>query len=196
VELPDLTITNLTIRDDLPAGMAYVVGSLQLITNDAPGAFAAVTNLTPNSGVLGASGEDLVVVWEGNTLLVHQTNGADPVLVLRYDAVVLDLPANSGLVPQTVLTNRASVTYSGQPESAGGGGGAAGDLDRAAARDCQDGGAGQRRRGRSDHGDPGGDQQRAGDGLRPRCVGRVGRSSLRHGFHHERCRCPPGSPSR
>ena len=115
VELPDLTITNLTIRDDLPAGMAYVVGSLQFVTNAAPGQFAAVTNLAPNAGPLGASGEDLVVVWEGNTLLEHQSGGADPVLVLRYDAVVLDLPANSGLAPQTVLTNRASVTYAGNP---------------------------------------------------------------------------------
>ena len=48
-------------------------------------------------------------------LLEHQSGGADPVLVLRYDAVVLDLPANSGLVPQTVLTNSASVTFAGNP---------------------------------------------------------------------------------
>ena len=115
VELPDLTITNLTIRDDLPAGMAYVVGSLQINTNAAPGQFAAVTNVTPNVGPLGASGEDLVIIWEGNTLLEHQSGGADPVVVLRYDAVILDLPANSGLVPQSVLTNRASVTYTGNP---------------------------------------------------------------------------------
>ena len=81
VELPDLTITNLTIRDDLPAGMAYVVGSLQILTNAAPGQFAAATNVAPSAGPLGASGEDLVVVWEGNTLLEHQSGGADPVLV-------------------------------------------------------------------------------------------------------------------
>ncbi len=115
VGLPEGTITDLQITDVMPAGMAYVVGSLVVITNDLGGTLAAVTNVTPNAPPLGASGENVVITWVGDTVLDATTNASSHILRLRLDAVVLDLPANAGLAPQTVLTNSASVTYAGNP---------------------------------------------------------------------------------
>jgi uncharacterized repeat protein (TIGR01451 family) len=115
VQLPDLTVTDLEITDVMPDGMAYVVGSLVVLTNDLTGTFAPVTNITPNVGALGASGEDVVIIWVGDSVIGLATNGAAPILHVRLDAVVLDIPANVGVSPQTILTNSASITYSGNP---------------------------------------------------------------------------------
>ena len=115
VGLPEGTITDLQITDVLPAGMAYVVGSLTVLTNDLDGTLAPATNVAPNVPPLGASGEDVVITFTGDTVMNATTNPSGNILHLRLDAVVLDLPANVGLAPQTVLTNSASVTYAGNP---------------------------------------------------------------------------------
>jgi large repetitive protein len=115
VGLPEGTITDLQITDDLPAGMAYVVDSLVVLTNELDGILAPATNVTPNVAPLGASGENVVITFTGDTVMNATTNASGNILRLRLDVVVLDLPANSGRAPQTVLTNRASVTYAGNP---------------------------------------------------------------------------------
>ena len=93
VGLPEGTITDLQITDFMPTGMAYVVGSLVVITNDLAGTLAPVTNISPNAGVLGASGQNVVVVWEGDSVLSATTNTSSQILHLRLDAVVMDVPA-------------------------------------------------------------------------------------------------------
>jgi len=116
VNLPEGVIPDLTITDVMPAGMAYVVGSATVDASEVSGAMGAFT-VTPNVGVLGASGENVVMIWQGNSVITASTNHSHTANVLRVtmQAVMMDLPANSGLPPQTVLTNKATVTFTGNP---------------------------------------------------------------------------------
>ena len=116
VNLPEGVIPDLTITDVMPAGMAYVVGSATVDASEVSGAMGAFT-VTPNVGVLGASGENVVMTWQGNSVITASTNHSHTANVLRVtmQAVMMDLPANSGLPPQTVLTNKATVTFTGNP---------------------------------------------------------------------------------
>jgi uncharacterized repeat protein (TIGR01451 family)/fimbrial isopeptide formation D2 family protein len=112
--LPEGTITDLTVVDFVPAGMAYVVGSVAVDTTDFEGTLPAA-NVTPNVGVLGASGQDVTIVFTGDTEVTGSVGSADNIIRITLDLITLDEVGNSGLAPQTVLTNIASITYSGNP---------------------------------------------------------------------------------
>ncbi|NCC51158.1 MAG: DUF11 domain-containing protein, partial [Spartobacteria bacterium] len=113
--LPYGTITNLQITDFIPEGMAYVVDSLVTLPASTNIVMAPITNVTPNAGLLGADGENMVATYLGNTLVYPVTNAADATLRLRLQAIVLDTNSNVGIPVQTILTNRACITYVGNP---------------------------------------------------------------------------------
>jgi uncharacterized repeat protein (TIGR01451 family)/fimbrial isopeptide formation D2 family protein len=114
--LPEGTITNLSIIDSVPAGMSYVVGSLALDTSDFVGVISAPL-VTPDSGTLAASGEDLSISFPGNTIVQPSLGTSNHIIRLTFDLLVLDVPENSGLPPvPTLLTNTASITYENNPQ--------------------------------------------------------------------------------
>ncbi|NCA82703.1 MAG: DUF11 domain-containing protein, partial [Opitutae bacterium] len=112
--LPETTIPNLVITDYLPEGLAYVVGSLVVDTNDFYGTIPAPT-VTPNVPPLGGDGENIVIRFPGNTVVTGDNNISNNIIRIRLDAVVLNTNFISGLPPQSVLTNYAGITYVGNP---------------------------------------------------------------------------------
>jgi uncharacterized repeat protein (TIGR01451 family)/fimbrial isopeptide formation D2 family protein len=112
--LPETTIPNLVITDYLPEGLAYVVGSLVVDTNDFYGSIPVPT-VTPNAPPLGGDGENIVILFPGNTEVFGDNEITNNIIRVRLDAVVLDTNFISGLPPQSVLTNYAGITYIGNP---------------------------------------------------------------------------------
>ena len=112
--LPETTIPYLEITDHLPEGLAYVVGSELLITNEFNGTLGAMV-VTPTTPPLGGSGEEIVFTFEGDTIVTDDSEPTNNIIRIRFNAVVLDLPGNVGLIPQTVLTNNSSITYTNNP---------------------------------------------------------------------------------
>ncbi len=120
VTLPEGNINGFTVTDQLPAGMRYVAGTVEVFT--AAGAEVPSSGLAqPFAGSLGASavtggttdGEDLVVTF-GATTVTPDTNDTNNSIVVRLDALVLDVASNVGVNPgQTTLDNRGVVQLDG-----------------------------------------------------------------------------------
>jgi uncharacterized repeat protein (TIGR01451 family)/fimbrial isopeptide formation D2 family protein len=119
ITAPEGTITNLSLTDELPVGMAYRANLAVDTTGFAgtlPGAPAVVN--------AGGSGDDVVFTWNGLTVVDGDNNSANNSFTVTFDALVLDVAANDGL-PATVdadgtttLPNRGTVTYAGNPSNA------------------------------------------------------------------------------
>lgn len=120
VTLPEGEITDLVVRDLVPAGLIFVGASAQLITAAAGSTqltadFAGTVNLVSAvSG--GGSGDDIVFTLDngggGNVVVNNDNNTTNNSFVLSFDATVADVPGNDGLPPgQTTLNNRARIEY-------------------------------------------------------------------------------------
>ena len=121
VRLAEGTIEGLVITDVLPAGLAYVPGSVELLTTagsgTAPNTLTADFNgnLPPFVVSGGAGdGDDVVVTFPGTTTVAPDNDPANNAMGVRLRALVLDVPTNAGVPPdQTVLANQATVTAQG-----------------------------------------------------------------------------------
>jgi uncharacterized repeat protein (TIGR01451 family)/fimbrial isopeptide formation D2 family protein len=115
--LPEGTISNLVYTDRLPAGLAYVAGSAEVVTNGFHGTVAPATNVTPSTVSLGGSGEDVIVTLLGHTVVAADNDPGNNTLRVRFQAIALDTNLLSGLPPQTVLTNTAELTFAANPSN-------------------------------------------------------------------------------
>jgi len=90
--LPEGTIPSLTVRDNIPAGMAYVADSFSIDETDFSGSYVQ-TSISPVSDQNGANGEDLVV--ELTDVVVDEGAGTtDTILIVNFDVVVLNVADN------------------------------------------------------------------------------------------------------
>lgn len=97
--------TGFTVTDDIPAGHAFVGGTLAVDTSAFNGSLGAHT-LTADPGV---SGGDLSIVFDATTV----TADSDPnnnTVTITYDAIVLD---EAAVEDGTTLTNQAQLTIPG-----------------------------------------------------------------------------------
>ncbi|MGL4648006.1 MAG: hypothetical protein ACRC1H_01255, partial [Caldilineaceae bacterium] len=104
ITLNEGSIPSFALTDTVPAGLAYVGGSLRVDSAALGGTLPAPT-VTPAGD--GASGEALRVLFGPITVLGDNNpanNRFDLLLALR----VLDVPGNVGIAPQTVLPNSAT----------------------------------------------------------------------------------------
>jgi large repetitive protein len=118
VTLPEGTTQNLVVFDDLPIGLQYVAGSLQviqlaagssgLLTADFNGTLPAYTLATP-----GGSGGDVTVTFSSNATTVGDNLTTNNTFLVRLQALVLNVLSNQD---GTVLTNNASLRYT-DPET-------------------------------------------------------------------------------
>ena len=110
--VPEGNIPSLTIVDNLPPGLAYVPGTASYDDS-------SFSNTLPVPVItsVGGSGDD--VTWSFGTFSVDANNDpTDNSFTLTLQAVVMDVPGNVGIPPQTVLTNVATVQVgSDTPES-------------------------------------------------------------------------------
>ncbi|MCZ7591066.1 MAG: carboxypeptidase regulatory-like domain-containing protein [Kiritimatiellae bacterium] len=117
ITVPEGTVTNLFILDELPNGMAYVLGSARTDTAGFAGTLGTLS-VVPSGVGLGTSGQDVEITLLGNTTVNGDNVGANNRFSVLIDVVVLDVPTNVGLPGnQTMLANTASVTYQGNPSN-------------------------------------------------------------------------------
>jgi uncharacterized repeat protein (TIGR01451 family)/fimbrial isopeptide formation D2 family protein len=121
VRLPETTITNLVVTDDIPTGMAYVVGSARIDTSSFVGTLGALTVDAPlgSPGTLAPNGSNVTVRFAGATVVTGDNIGTNNSFSLFLDTMVLNTNGVAGLAgAQTRLTNSATLTYSGNPSNA------------------------------------------------------------------------------
>ncbi len=105
--LPEGVAPDLRIRDAIPAGMAYISGSLVLDTTGFVGSVTAPA-VTPQTGVTYTNGQD--ILFDFSSITVTDNNiTTDNTFSFTYQAVVLDVVSNDGILPgQSTLTNTAT----------------------------------------------------------------------------------------
>lgn len=111
VTLPEGTATNLVLTDVLPVGLGYVPGSVVVDS----------TGFGGNTGAAPAVNYDLATRTLTITLASVVTTGdnvaTNNTFVVRYDALVLDLPTNTGTPgAQTTLANSANLKIGSSPD--------------------------------------------------------------------------------
>ena len=93
VDVPEVALTNLVITDQLPAGMSFVQGSVQMNTNDFLGTLGTL-DVQPAGTGLAPDGDDVVITL--STVQAQlDSNAANNRLVFALDAVVLNTSSNS-----------------------------------------------------------------------------------------------------
>ncbi len=121
VTMPETTITNLLVTDDLPLGMGYIIGSARVDTNGFGGTLGTFNVLGPVgvNGTPAPSGSNVVIRFDGLSVVTGDNNTNNNSFAIYLDAVVLNTNTVVGLPGnQTLLTNTASVTFSGNPSNA------------------------------------------------------------------------------
>jgi|GEM_PF-2474869 len=119
VTVPEGSITNLAVTDDLPVGMTFFTN----VTVDTTGFGGTLPGAATISNA-GGSGGNVSFTWNGLTIVDGDNNPANNSFTITFDALVLDVAANDGIPAavdgdgQTILTNRGSVTYAGNPSNA------------------------------------------------------------------------------
>ncbi len=111
VALPEGVTPSLALVDYLPAGLAFVPGSVTVDLSDFNG-----TAPTPTVSGGAGSGDDVTISFDA----INVTMDNDPAnnrFRVRLQARVLNVPGNSGLTPpgQSSLVNRASVQIGANP---------------------------------------------------------------------------------
>ncbi|MCC6146446.1 MAG: isopeptide-forming domain-containing fimbrial protein [Anaerolineaceae bacterium] len=101
ITLPEGTTPSLHIPDDLPAGLQFVVGSVQVDTTGFAGTVGTVT-VTPVAPPVG-SGDDLDITI-GSTVVTANNNDTDNSFIIRFQAAVLN---EAGSQDGTALVNSA-----------------------------------------------------------------------------------------
>ncbi len=101
--VPEGNIPSLTIVDNLPPGLAYVSGTASYDDS-------SFSETLPAPVVTATGGSGMDVTWAFGTFNVTANNDpSDNSFTLTLQAVVMDVPGNVGITPQTVLTNVATV---------------------------------------------------------------------------------------
>ena len=93
ITLPEGTTPSLKVIDNLPLGLAYIVGSSTVDTTGFAGSVPA-----PTVTASGSSGADVTFDF-GTISVTGDNNPANNSFSVRFRAVVLDVPGNIGLVP-------------------------------------------------------------------------------------------------
>lgn len=107
ITLPEGVAGDLQIRDAIPAGMAYVAGSIALDTTGYVGSVSAPT-AAPVSGVVFGDGTDVTFDF-ASISTTADNNAANNTFTFTYQTVVLDVAGNDGVLPgQTTLNNTAT----------------------------------------------------------------------------------------
>ena len=109
VTLPEGQMTDLTVVDILPAGLAYVAGSYAVNTDGFSGTLGSLSLTAP-----GGSGEPVTFLFSGTTTVAADNNPDNNSFYILLDAIVLDVPANVGY-PRTQKTNRMTLNWSENP---------------------------------------------------------------------------------
>lgn len=106
--LPEGTYTEIVISDDIPPGLAFDGTTPPAFV--APAGYAGtLPSIAVNNGG-GGSGTDVTFTL-GAFTVSGDNNAANNTLTLQYQAVVLDVPGNEGLLPgQTALDNEVGAT--------------------------------------------------------------------------------------
>jgi fimbrial isopeptide formation D2 family protein/uncharacterized repeat protein (TIGR01451 family) len=116
VDLPEGTIRNLVLTDDLPAGLDYegftvITDAAQsggLLTQDFAGTVPSIT-VTGGAG----SGDDVTLTFDSDVVVTGDNNAANNRFLVVVRVRALDEPGMVGLIPpgQTTLTNTAAMRY-------------------------------------------------------------------------------------
>ena len=120
VTLPQGTVTDLVVTDAVPAGLSYILGSASV---DASGFNGTVGTLVESpsgaAGGLAGDGQPMAFSLAGATVCNGSVGTSNNSFALFLKALVLKVPGNLGLPGlQTVFTNRASMTFTGNPSNA------------------------------------------------------------------------------
>ncbi|MCP5150579.1 MAG: isopeptide-forming domain-containing fimbrial protein [Chromatiales bacterium] len=111
VTLPEGEVDGFEITDDLPAGMAFVPGSAAVVAGTFAGTIPA-----PTVTSTGGAGDPITFAF-GTVTTTASTGTADNVFTITYQATVLDVPGNDGVLPgRTALANDASFVYASNPD--------------------------------------------------------------------------------
>ncbi len=105
VTLGEGTLPSLVLTDTVPTGMAYVGGTAVIDSTGFGGSLPA-PSITPAGN--GTSGQKVVVTF-GQVVVTGDNNLSNNSFTVDLQLRVLDVPANVGVTPQTVLPN--SVTW-------------------------------------------------------------------------------------
>lgn len=108
LQLPQGTVPDLQVTDQLPAGLALV--STPVITFGAGISPSTQPTITPAS--LPANGSPLNISWSFGSRVASGSNVADRTVTIEYVAQVRNLAAN---VAGATLVNNATYSYSGAP---------------------------------------------------------------------------------
>jgi fimbrial isopeptide formation D2 family protein/uncharacterized repeat protein (TIGR01451 family) len=116
VDLPEGTIRNLVLTDDLPAGLDYegftvITDAAQsggLLTQDFAGTVPSIT-VTGGAG----SGDDVTLTFDSDVVVTGDNNAANNRFLVVVRVRALDEPGMVGLIPpgRTTLTNTATMRY-------------------------------------------------------------------------------------
>jgi fimbrial isopeptide formation D2 family protein/uncharacterized repeat protein (TIGR01451 family) len=116
VDLPEGTIRNLVLTDDLPAGLDYegftvitdVAQSGGLLTQDFAGTVPSIT-VTGGAG----SGDDVTLTFSSDVVVTGDNNAANNRFLVVVRVRALDESGMVGLIPpgRTTLTNTATMRY-------------------------------------------------------------------------------------
>jgi fimbrial isopeptide formation D2 family protein/uncharacterized repeat protein (TIGR01451 family) len=116
VDLPEGTIRNLALTDDLPAGLDYegftvITDAAQsggLLTQDFAGTVPSIT-VTGGAG----SGDDVTLTFDSDVVVTGDNNAANNRFLVVVRVRALDEPGMVGLIPpgRTTLTNTATMRY-------------------------------------------------------------------------------------
>ncbi|MCO5067491.1 MAG: isopeptide-forming domain-containing fimbrial protein [Kiritimatiellae bacterium] len=121
VTMPETTITNLLVTDDLPLGLSYIIGSARVDTNGFAGTLGTFNVLGPvgTHGTPAPSGSNVVIRFDGLSEIAGDNNTNNNSFAIFLDAIVLNTNGVVGLPGnQSRLTNTAVVTYTGNPSNA------------------------------------------------------------------------------
>ncbi|PDV99309.1 SdrD B-like domain-containing protein, partial [Candidatus Chloroploca asiatica] len=109
ITLPEGLTPSLVLTDTLPSGMAYVTGTLITDTTGFNGTLPAA-----NVTAAGGNGDPVILTW-GAITVTPDNDPTNNSFRVQLQARVLDVSGNSGLTPQTTLTNRASLVAGNNP---------------------------------------------------------------------------------
>lgn len=113
VALPEGTVPDITVTDFIPPGLAFVMGTVTTDVSTFNGTLRPLS-VDPAGSGLADDGQDVTFSFPGNTTVVGDNVAGNNSFFFTFQAVVLDVAGNHGLTGnQTVLTNRAELTFTG-----------------------------------------------------------------------------------